>query len=140
MLIAIPTINQKLCQHFGHCEQFAFAEVDEENQTILHVRYLQAPIHTPGSIPSWLNDNGTQLVIASGIGNRALSFFDQWGINVVVGAKEGSPKDIIAAYFKQQLETENNPCNEKHTSHKCEENEVEDYQSITMKSGFRCHY
>jgi predicted Fe-Mo cluster-binding NifX family protein len=35
MKIAIPTSQGKLCQHFGHCEEFVFIEVDENTKKII---------------------------------------------------------------------------------------------------------
>ena len=34
MKIAIPTADGKLCPHFGHCEAFTFAEIDEATKEI----------------------------------------------------------------------------------------------------------
>ena len=35
MKIVIPTLEGKLCAHFGHCETFSFAEVNPETKEIL---------------------------------------------------------------------------------------------------------
>ena len=37
MKIAIPTLDGKLCAHFGHCETFSFAEVDMDTKEILSI-------------------------------------------------------------------------------------------------------
>ena len=37
MKIAIPTLEGKLCAHFGHCESFTFVEVDTEKKEILNI-------------------------------------------------------------------------------------------------------
>ena len=34
MRIAIPIVNDRLCMHFGHCEQFALVEVDDGDRSI----------------------------------------------------------------------------------------------------------
>ena len=46
---------------------------------------LPAPKHEPGAFPRWLHSLGVQVVIAGGIGQRALVLFAQQGINVVAG-------------------------------------------------------
>ena len=35
MKIVIPTLDGKLCAHFGHCETFSFVEVNPETKEIL---------------------------------------------------------------------------------------------------------
>ncbi|MBN1984529.1 MAG: hypothetical protein JW795_23585, partial [Chitinivibrionales bacterium] len=35
MKIAIPTEQNKLCMHFGHCEKFVFVTVDEATKSIV---------------------------------------------------------------------------------------------------------
>ncbi len=32
-LFAVPTIDEKLCAHFGHCEQFAVIETEDQKIT-----------------------------------------------------------------------------------------------------------
>ncbi len=51
-LFAVPTNNGKLCAHFGHCEQFAVIET--EDQKILNIEYLKPPVHEPGTYPRFL--------------------------------------------------------------------------------------
>ena len=34
MKIAIPTLEGKLCAHFGHCETFSFVEVNSETDFV----------------------------------------------------------------------------------------------------------
>jgi len=29
-LFAVPTVDGKLCQHFGHCEKFAIVEIQDD--------------------------------------------------------------------------------------------------------------
>ena len=34
MIIAIPTLENKLCSHFGHCETFSFVEIGSEKMKL----------------------------------------------------------------------------------------------------------
>ncbi|HNW36975.1 MAG TPA: NifB/NifX family molybdenum-iron cluster-binding protein, partial [Candidatus Ozemobacteraceae bacterium] len=43
MKIAIPVAAGVLSEHFGHCEEFAFFEVDEAARTVLKETRLQPP-------------------------------------------------------------------------------------------------
>ncbi|WP_075188173.1 NifB/NifX family molybdenum-iron cluster-binding protein [Teredinibacter haidensis] len=120
MIIAIPTIDQKICMHFGHCEQFAMAEVDEEKQSIIHIDYQKPPAHEPGLLPRWLNEKGANLIIAGGIGKHAQTLLAENNIKVIVGAKDGTPEAIVAAYFNQTLTTDKNLCDEHSPAKKCQ--------------------
>ena len=110
MKIAIPTADGQLCMHFGHCEQFAFVTIDEENKTVTAVDMLTPPPHEPGVLPKWVADNGGQLVIAGGMGQRAQQLFNQNQVNVIVGAAPDSPENLAVAYMNGSLQTGQNAC------------------------------
>ena len=112
MKIAIPTINGVLCQHFGHCQQFAIIEVNPETKSINKTELLIPPPHEPGVLPSWLHQLGCNIIIAGGMGGRAVGIFQQNGIEVVMGAPNGKPEDIVMAYLANELPTGANPCND----------------------------
>ena len=110
MKIAIPTVEQKLCMHFGHCEKFALVEVNQNSKQIIKIEYVTPPAHEPGVLPKWLHEQGVNVIIAGGMGQRAQELFKQNKIDVVVGAAGGSPEDLVNAYMNQTLETGNNVC------------------------------
>jgi len=110
MKIAIPTANGQLCMHFGHCEQFALVEVDESGKTILRTDYLVPPPHEPGVLPRWLQEQGVGVVIAGGMGQRAVNLFAQSGIRVIVGASLDTAENIVSAYLNGTLEAGQNIC------------------------------
>jgi len=108
MKIAIPVVAGKLCMHFGHCEQFALVEVDDDNKTITRTGYLTPPAHEPGVLPRWLHEQGANIIIAGGMGQRAQGLFSQNGIEVVVGAPAEKPEDVVSAYLAGTLEAGQN--------------------------------
>jgi len=110
MKIAIPTASGALCMHFGHCEQFAMVEADESAKTISGVEFLTPPPHEPGVLPRWLGEQGANVIIAGGMGQRAQNLFTQNGIEVVVGAPAGTPEEVAAAYLSGTLEAGQNAC------------------------------
>ena len=110
MKIAIPLADGKLCMHFGHCEQFALVEVDEAGKTITCVNYLVPPPHEPGVLPRWLHEQGANVIIAGGMGQRAQGLFSQSGIEVIVGAPGEKPEDVVSAYLAGTLEVGQNVC------------------------------
>ena len=108
--IAIPLADGKLCAHFGHCEQFAIIETEdgEIRDKSMHV----PPPHEPGVFPAWLAQLGCNLIIAGGMGGRAVQMFRQNGIQVVIGAGSAKPDDVVMAYLNGSLTTGSNLCDE----------------------------
>ncbi len=108
MRIAIPISSGQLAQHFGHCEQFAFFDVDTGR--VVAEKQEPAPEHEPGLLPRWLSERGVKLVIAGGMGSRALSLFKQEGIEVLIGAESREPATIVRDYLGNRLVTGANGC------------------------------
>ncbi len=110
MRIAIPLANGRLSMHFGHCEQFAFIDIDPQTGKIVARQDVPAPPHQPGFLPPWMAEQGVNVIIAGGMGQRALSLFAQLGIKVVVGAPSDLPENLVAAYINGTLQTGPNVC------------------------------
>ena len=110
MKIAIPVADGQLCAHFGHCQQFELLSVDTASKKILDSETLTPPAHEPGVLPRWLRENGATTIIAGGMGYRAQSFFDQYGIEVIVGAASDRPEAVVQAFLDGTLEQGPNAC------------------------------
>jgi len=110
MRIALPTIDGKLCPHFGHCEEFVMFKVDKENKKILERENLNPPPHQPGILPNWLKEKKVDLIIAGGIGRRAQMHFNNSGIKVLFGAPAEEPEKLIELYINDKLKTDENLC------------------------------
>jgi predicted Fe-Mo cluster-binding NifX family protein len=108
--IAIPTAGGKLCMHFGHCEKFVIVNVDKKTKTILDKEEAVPPAHEPGVLPKWLHEKGANVIIAGGMGMRAQQFFEQYGIQVVVGAQSDHPQTVVLNWLKGELVTGGNIC------------------------------
>jgi len=106
--VAVPLAGGVLCNHFGHCEQFAVLDVHdgEIGESSLHV----PPPHEPGVLPHWLGGLGVNLIIAGGMGQRALNLFTEGGIKVVVGAPNLEPKVLVQNFLAGSLKTGPNVC------------------------------
>ena len=110
MKIAIPITNGTLSSHFGHCEQFALVDVNEQTKEIANVTSLQPPAHEPGVLPRWLSEQKADVIIAGGMGQRARELFAQNNVKVVVGAPELPAEALASAYVNNTLETGDNAC------------------------------
>jgi predicted Fe-Mo cluster-binding NifX family protein len=110
MRIAIPLTEGKLSAHFGHCEHFAIIDADTNSKEIKSQQLLTPPPHEPGLLPEWLSELSVELVIAGGMGRRAQQLFKQSNIDVVVGASDNSPSDLVMQYLTGQLQCGQNIC------------------------------
>lgn len=110
MRIAIPVAQNKLSQHFGHCDQFAFFDIDDNFKKVTSRNDIIPPGHAPGVLPQWLHENNVNIIIAGGMGQRAQQLFAQNNIKVVIGAMTGSPEELVSAYLGGTLETGDNIC------------------------------
>jgi predicted Fe-Mo cluster-binding NifX family protein len=107
-IIAIPLENGILCSHFGHCQQFAI--IDAENNSISGETFVTPPPHEPGLLPAWLAEKGVTDVIAGGMGQRAINLFIQQKINVFVGAQVKMPRDLAYDLLNETLVAGANYC------------------------------
>ncbi|MDD2236970.1 MAG: NifB/NifX family molybdenum-iron cluster-binding protein [Kiritimatiellae bacterium] len=110
MKVAIPLAEGKLCMHFGHCEQFAMVEADETSKSVQGVTMLTPPAHEPGVLPRWLHEQGANVILAGGMGQRAQALFEQNGISVVVGAPVGEPEALVLSWLNGSLQSGENVC------------------------------
>jgi predicted Fe-Mo cluster-binding NifX family protein len=108
MKIAIPLANGKLTAHFGHCQEFALVEV--EGNEIQKKEILVPPPHEPGVLPRWLHQLGADVIIAGGMGQRAVGLFEENGIKVVTGAPALAPEELVNSYLDNTLMTGTNLC------------------------------
>lgn len=119
MRIAIPTADGRLCNHFGHCEQFAILDVDPTTKAITATQLLTPPPHEPGVIPRWVAEQKAKLVLAGGMGGRAIDLFNQAGVEVICGCPAIEPEKLVEAYFAGTLTTGTNACNHDEKDHTC---------------------
>jgi len=110
MRYAVPVSDGVVSAHFGHCEQFALFDIDEERKEIAGKELVPAPAHQPGLLPPWLAERGVSVVLAGGMGHRALDLFRQNHIQVIVGVPEGDPEGAVLNHLVGTLATGENVC------------------------------
>lgn len=92
MRFAIATDGRMVSAHFGRCPSFTV--VDLEEGTVKNTVILDNPGHEPGVIPRFLQQKGVNCIVAGGMGMRAKSFFDEVGIQAILGVT-GSIDDVM---------------------------------------------
>ena len=110
MRIAIPSISDEgleseVSGHFGRSPYYTFVDIEEGE--IKNVESVPVPYenHDPGDLPNFVKEHGGEVVIAYGMGSRAVDFFQQFGIDVVTGAG-GKIKDVIEGFIHNMLDVD----------------------------------
>jgi predicted Fe-Mo cluster-binding NifX family protein len=108
MRYAIPTEDGRLTAHFGHAGVFTL--IDVENGQVCRTQAVNPPPHEPGVLPRWLKEQGVNVIIAGGMGQRAQSLFAESGIQVVVGAPSEPADELVRKHLAGTLATGDNVC------------------------------
>jgi predicted Fe-Mo cluster-binding NifX family protein len=104
--------------HFGRCPCFIL--VDIEDGEIESVNITDNPFYTshmPGQVPLLVQSQGADVMLAGGMGRRAVDFFHQYGIEVATGAS-GTVLNAIQDYLAGRL-IGTEPCTESQHHHNC---------------------
>ena len=101
MKIAISTDSGRVSGHFGRAPEFTFITI--ENNKVIEKKTLPNPGHTVGSIPNFVHQQGANYMIAGGMGHRAEAFFNEFGIEVIVGVS-GTIDEVVKKIIDGTLE------------------------------------
>jgi predicted Fe-Mo cluster-binding NifX family protein len=96
-------LEGSLSAHFGRCPFYTLANV--EGDQILGFEVVKNSYfanHQPGVIPQFIHSQKANVMIAGGMGPRAIDLFGQLGIDVAAGA-QGKVKDIVEAYLRGEI-------------------------------------
>jgi predicted Fe-Mo cluster-binding NifX family protein len=58
--------------------------------------------HVPGMVPKFISEQGVNIMIAGGMGPRAIDLFSNFAIEVVTGAI-GNAGNVLQAYLKGEI-------------------------------------
>ena len=113
MIIAVAQEGSMVCQHFGHCEQFALYNSEEGKWTTINNQG-----HQCGILPGYLREQGTEVIIVGGMGARPQQLFAQQGVKVVVGV-QGLMSQAVELYLKGELLSSGETCSHHENSGEC---------------------
>jgi predicted Fe-Mo cluster-binding NifX family protein len=104
-------LDAVVCPHFGHSPYYALVDVEGNRAiTIQTVANPYYPEHTPGAIPQFIHSQGAHVMLTGGMGQRAVAFFEQYGIQPVTGAS-GTVRQSLEQFLSGQV-TGAEPCHE----------------------------
>jgi predicted Fe-Mo cluster-binding NifX family protein len=112
--VAIPTIGNKgieeyVSEHFGRA--LTFTIVDLSTNDVKVIPNTSEHMGGSGYPPETMASAGVEVMLCSGLGPRAIGMFEQYGIEVYVGAS-GTVRDAIHAWKAGRLHvaTDENAC------------------------------
>ena len=117
MKIVIPSAENKLCGHFGHCEYFTFVEVNPETKEILSIDKKIPEEGISCQSANWIASQGANIVLAGGMGGRPMAIFAQNGVKIVAGCPELDIEEVVTKFLNNTLVTGENACGGEH--HHC---------------------
>jgi len=109
MRVAVSTddgngLDSVVSPHFGRCPYYVLVDLD--GREIGQVEVVENPAHgqhQPGQVPGFINSHGADVMLAGGMGRRAIGFFQQYGIQAVTGAT-GTVRHALEQYLGGALE------------------------------------
>lgn len=116
MKVGIPTmgdsgLDESVSQHFGRASTFTIVDTEADEVRVVP----NSRSHRKGSSmpPEKLDQEGVQVMLCSDLGPKAINMFEQFGIEVFVGA-EGKVRDALESWKAGKLEeaTEKEACEE----------------------------
>jgi predicted Fe-Mo cluster-binding NifX family protein len=117
--VAVPIVQNQFSTHFGGAEKFLVFEVDEKKKEIISSKEELPPPHETGTYPEFLRSLKVNVVIVEGMGPRAVSMLESYGIQVILGIKGYSePKKIVLDFLEGRIEATGESCQD-HSFHDC---------------------
>lgn len=113
--IAVPLEGDKVSSHFGHPDCFLIVTIDRSDGAARTEERLDPPPHQPGVLPVWLAQQGVNVVLAGGIGGRAVNLLESNGTEVVRGVPPMPAQEAIDAWLEGRLESSGDTCS--HNQH-----------------------
>ena len=96
-------LDGQISQHFGRCPYYLI--IDVEGEDIKKTESVDNPYfnnHVPGKVPQFIREQGANVMIAGGMGPRAIDLFSNLGIEVVTGAI-GKVGNVLNAYLRGEI-------------------------------------
>ncbi|MCU0305252.1 MAG: hypothetical protein MUC56_14465 [Thermoanaerobaculales bacterium] len=118
MKIAIPLHEGRFSQHFGGADEFGLYTVDTTTGAVCERRRDVPPEHGRGIYPVWLRQQGATVVLAGGMGPRAVDIFTAQGIEVVLGVQGDDPEAVVRGFLDGTLVATGEACHD-HGFHDC---------------------
>ena len=115
MKIALPTKDDRIDSHFGHCDFFTVVTINEEKE-IEGIESIPSPVGCgcKSNIAGVLSEKGVSLMLAGNMGQGAVNVLKNNGIEVVRGCS-GTINDVMHRWINGTLEDNGLLCQAHHS-------------------------
>ena len=119
MKIAIPTRNNVVDDHFGHCEAFTVFTLGED-QKIISKELVPSPAGCgcKSNIAQTLAEMGVKLMLAGNMGEGAVRVLSFSGIEVIRGCS-GNVTEVVNSWIDGNLVDSGDSCHAHGAEHSC---------------------
>jgi len=103
MKIAVPTQNNSVDGHFGHCEYYTIYTIDE-NKNVVNKELMPSPegCGCKSNIAGVLRQMNVSLMLAGNMGEGAFNMLQMQGIQVIRGCS-GNTDEVVKKYLEDKL-------------------------------------
>ncbi|MEG1607792.1 MAG: NifB/NifX family molybdenum-iron cluster-binding protein [Mucinivorans sp.] len=119
MKIAIPTRQNEVDDHFGHCDHYTIVTI--EDQKVINTQALPSPqgCGCKSNIAATLHSMGVEVMLAGSMGQGAYNVLQGQQIKVIRGCS-GSVESLIEKYLKGSITDSAEQCaHHEHGEHQC---------------------
>ncbi len=106
-------LDGEVSHHFGRCPCYLVAHV--KDGAVVETKVVQNPHfgnHQPGQMPTFIRNLGVDVILAGGMGPKAVDMFNNFGIEVATGAV-GNVGRVLDAYLRGEVKG-TVPCSHDH--------------------------
>ncbi|MBC3798456.1 NifB/NifX family molybdenum-iron cluster-binding protein [Acetobacterium tundrae] len=113
MKIALPTCQNSIDSHFGHCEYYTIFTIDDSSKEILNQEIFASPAGCgcKSNIASTLSEMGVKVMLAGNMGEGAVNVLNRSGIEVLRGCS-GDVKEVMLNWLAGAVVDSGELCHE----------------------------
>jgi predicted Fe-Mo cluster-binding NifX family protein len=96
-------LQSEMSMHFGRCPHFTL--VDVEGKEVKEIKVVANPAfsnHVPGVVPKFISEQNVNVMVAGGMGPKAIDMFNGFGIEVATGVG-GLVENVLNAYLEGKV-------------------------------------
>ncbi len=97
-------LDGEMSMHFGRCPAYVVTYITDDNQ-VEKTEVVDNPYfgqHVPGQVPAFIKSLGADVIIAGGMGPKAIEIFQGFGIDVATGVG-GNVGNVLQAYLDGKI-------------------------------------
>lgn len=119
MKLAIPTRNNIVDDHFGHCEYYTIFTISENKQIICtEIQASPEGCGCKSNIASVLEEKGVNLMLAGNMGEGAKNTLEAHHIRVIRGCA-GPVETVVQEWIEGKISDSGESCQHSDEHHEC---------------------